>query len=188
MTETNQLKKFIVATGLLNHVWQSWNQFWRAYWLAHVVGGQDCHNKKIVPLQPNLDESQALWYLLTLAGKKPRGSTGNIRSSHQEITWGSFKLIQDLAVEISSPHNTVSNALSAASMFGTAVEHLQTVRNAQIHISMSNMNNLTSVTSSYVIVSKPKHPHEILEAREFSTGRIAIRAWVEDMSDFLMSL
>ena len=184
-TETNQLKKFIVATGLLNHVWQSWNQFWRAYWIAHIIGGQDLQNNKILPSHPHLSEPEALYYLLTLVGKKKRGSTGFVHSSHEESTWGNIKTIQDLASSISLPSNNVSNALSAASLFGTTIEHFQAVRNAQIHVSTSNMNKLTSVVSYYVIASKPKYPYDIIEARELSSGKVAIKVWIDDMNTFL---
>lgn len=115
-TENDQLKKFIVATGLLNHIWQNWNQFWRAYWIAHVIGGRDLQNNKITPLYANLSEPEAVYYLLTLTGRKKKGSTGFVRFSHEEITWGNLKTIQDLAISISSPKNNVSNALNAASL------------------------------------------------------------------------
>lgn len=185
-TETNQLKKFIVATGILNHVWQSWNQFWRAYWIAHIIGGRDLQNNRIVPSHPHLSEPEALYYLLTLLpGKKKKGSTGSVRSSRKESTWGDIKIIQELAFHVSSPSNNVSNALNAASLFGTTIDHFQTIRNAQIHISNSNMNDLKSVVSYYVIASKPKYPHDIIEARELSSGKVAIRAWIEDMNNFL---
>jgi len=189
--ETDQLKKFIVATGLLNHIWQSWNQFWRAYWIAYIIGGQDLQNRKIVPLCSNLSEPEALYYLLTLIGKKKKDSMGSIRSSHEEsVTWGNLKTIQDLAAQIQSlsPTSNVSNALNAASLFGMTIEHFQTIRNSQIHISTSNMNKLRSVVPYYLISSKPKYPHEIIEARELSSGKIAIRAWVENMNNFLTYL
>ena len=47
------------------------------------------------------------------------------------------------------------------------------------------MNDLKSVVSYYVIASKPKYPHDIIEARELSSGKVAIRAWIEDMNNFL---
>jgi hypothetical protein len=186
LTEPDKLKKFIVATGLLNHIWQSWNQFWRAYWIAHIIGGKDLQNNRIVPLYPGLSEPQALYYLLTLIDKKKRGTTGVIKFSHQEATWGDIKVIQNLATQLSSSSNNVSNALIAASFFGKKVEHFQVIRNAQIHISASNMTTkLRSVIPDYVIASKPKYPYDIIESREISSGKIAIKAWVENMNDFL---
>lgn len=187
-TEADQLKKFIVATGLLNHVWQSWNQFWRAYWIAHVIGGQDLQNNKIVPLHPNLSEPEALYYLLTLVGNKKKGSTGVVLFSYEEKTWGDLKIIQDLAVHLSSSSNNVNKVLDAASLFGMTIEHFQTIRNSQIHISTSSMNKLKSIVPYYVVASKLKYPHDIIEARELSSGKIAIRAWIENMNNFLAYL
>ena len=186
LTEPDQLKKFIVATGLLNHIWQSWNQFWRAYWIAHIIGGKDLQNNKIVPLHPGLSEPQALYYLLTLIGKQKRGSIGFINSSHYEATWGNIKVIQDLATQLSSSSNNVNKTLNAASLFGTTIEHFQIIRNSQVHISASNMTTkLRSVIPYYVIASNPKYPHNIIEAKEISSGKIAIKAWIETMNDFL---
>ena len=190
LTEPNQLKKFIVATGLLNHIWQSWNQFWRAYWIAHIIGGKDLQNKKITPLYPHLNEAQALHYLLTLIGKRTRGTIGIVNFSYQEATWGDIKVIQDLATELSPSSNNVNNVLIAASLFGTTIEHFQIIRNAQIHISASNMTTKlrTSVIPYYIITSKIRYPHEIIESREISSGKVAIKAWVETMNDFLSYL
>jgi len=187
-TETDQLKKFIVATGLLNHVWQSWNQFWRAYWIAHIIGGRDLQNNKILPSHPHLSEPEALYYLLTLTGKKKKGSTGFVHSSHEESTWGNIKTIQDLVIHIPSESINVNNVLNAASFFGNTINHLQIIRNAQIHISTSNMKKLVSVIPYYVIASQPQYPHDILEARELVSGKVAIRVWIEGMNSFLTYL
>jgi len=78
--------------------------------------------------------------------------------------------------------------MSGVLLFGMTIEHFQTIRNSQIHISTSNMNKLRSVVPYYLISSKPKYPHEIIEARELSSGKIAIRAWVENMNNFLTYL
>ena len=185
LTETDHLRKLIVATGLLNHVWQTWNQFWRSYWIAHIIGGRDLQNNKIIALNPSLNEPQALYYLMTLIGKRKSGTTGVINSSYQEATWGNLKAIQDLAHKINSPNNNVNNALNAASLFGITIEHFQIIRNAQIHISSSNMHKVGSVTPYYVIPSKPRYPHDILEAKEIVSGKIAIKAWIETMNNFL---
>lgn len=186
--DTNHLSKVIVSTGLLNHVWQSWNQFWRAYWVAHLIGGKDLQNNNIRPLQPQLSEAQALYYLLTLIGKKKRYSTGEVKFSYQEATWGDLKTIQDIAVCLSSSSNNINNTLNAASLFGMNIEHFQIIRNAQTHISASNMQKMTLVTPYYVIPSKLKYPHDILDAKELSSGKIAIRSWIENMNDFLAYL
>ncbi len=185
LNETDQLKKFIIATGLLNHIWQSWNQFWRAYWVAHIIGGQDLQNNRIIALNPSFDEPQALYHLLTLIGKRRRGTIGTVNFSYQEATWGDLSTIQNLAYEINSPNNNVDKALDAASLFGITIEHVQIIRNAQIHISNSNMNKLVLVTPYYVVPSKLKYPHEILEAREMISGKVAMKAWIENMSNFL---
>ena len=182
------MKKLIIATGLLNHIWQSWNQFWRAYWIAHLIGGKDLQNQKIIALQPQLSEPEALYYLLTLIGKRTRGSIGEVKFSYQEATWGDIKTIQDIAAHLSPSNNNIHNVLNAVSLFGMTIEHFQIIRNTQIHISASNMNKLILVTPHYVIVSKPNYPHDILESRELISGKIAIRAWIENMNDFLSYL
>jgi hypothetical protein len=184
-TDSNSARKFILATGILNHLWQSWNHFWRAYWLAHITGGYDLRNKKIFPLCCGMSEPKALYYLLTLIGKKKAGTVGTVNSSHQEATWGDIKIIQDLAVRLATQTNNVSNVSTAASLFGLTVKHIQEVRNAQIHISMSNMVKLSSDVVPYYVISKPKYPHDIIEAKEISSGKIAINSWIENMNGFL---
>jgi len=178
-------RKFILATGILNHIWQSWNHFWRAYWLAHLTGGYDCKNKKISPLRCGMSEPEALYHLLTLIGKKKAGSSGSVKHSHEEATWGDIKIIQDLAVYLATPTNNVINASTAASLFGLTVKHIQQVRNSQIHISMSNMVRLSSDVVPHYVISKPKYPHDIIEAKEISSGKIAINYWIENMNGFL---
>lgn len=184
-TDSNSSRKFILATGILNHLWQSWNHFWRAYWLAHVIGGYDCRNQKILPVRCGISEPEALYYLLTLIGKKKAGSLGTVNFSYEEATWGDIKIIQDLAVALTKPTNNVIAASSASSLFGLTVKHIQQVRNAQIHISMSNMIKLSTDVVPYYVISKPKYPHDIIEAKELSSGKIAIKSWIENLNGFL---
>lgn len=184
-TEADGLKKFMLATGVLNHIWQSWNSFWRCYWIAHVAGGKDLKSCSIAPLKPGFTEPQAIYHLLMLLGRKKAGSTGLVLSSKEEVTWGHLRTIQDLAYQLQSPANNIADALSASTLFGSKIDHFQSIRNAQIHISTSNMKGLSSVIPYYVVSSKPKYPYEIIEAREITSGKVAIKAWVENMNDFI---
>lgn len=189
-SERSHIKKYIFATGVLNQIWQSWNYFWRSYWLAYVIGGKDLQNHRIIsPIYPYYRESQALYYLLTLLGKRKANSQGSIIGSYQEATWGDFIVLQNLASQLSSHHTDIARVLSAFTLFGDSVQHFQIVRNAQVHISTSNMDKIIhTVVPSYVISSKIKYPHEILEARKLRSARPAINDWIYDMDQFLQEL
>lgn len=120
-----------------------------------------------------------------MINKRKAGSSGTVNFSYEEATWGDIKTIQDLAAKLATPTNNVSNASTAASVFGLTVKHIQTVRNAQIHISRSNMVKLLSDVVPYYVISKPKYPHDIIEAKEISSGKIAINSWFKNMNGFL---
>lgn len=172
------------VTGNLNLMWQSWNRFWRIYWLAQIFGGVKMDKSKIVPLSLSYKfqtENEAIFYLLFLLGKK-RYPRGVISGSHQEPTWGAPKVIEDIALLWS---NDFSHVLNALSIYGDIIKHFQIVRNAAIHTDKDNINNVKINVMPYYRVTNISHPVDILFSDSLTTGKPALVTWREDLRAML---
>lgn len=170
---------YIYSSGILNIIWQSWNNFWRTLWLAYIMGGIDINKRKINPVDPSYNRNDAIRCLGKVLGWKYK--TGAI-PSYKEPKWGDIENIKKLSLKISPPG---SNILSAFSVLGNAPKHLQIVRNAAIHLDKDAMENLRQDVIPYYTVSKIKYPTEIIYAKELATDKIAIKYWVDELVAFL---
>jgi len=172
---------YIHSCGILNFIWQSWNHFWRIYWLAHVFGGRG-YQKLIIrntlgfPIMPK-DEGAAIFQIFTQSGFNTKRFKGTI-PFHNEPTWGSINTIEKIAMRFSTPGTQV---LSALSVFGQSAEHLQAVRNCSIHIGKSGIVNLKSHVLPYYSLSNFKYPTEIMYADELGSSKMAIVSWTDEI-------
>jgi hypothetical protein len=185
---SNSQKTFILAAGALNFLWHNWCMFWRSYWLTYLIGGYDLNNIRVRPVRSFGEESSALYYLLTLLGKRKIGSTGRVTRSYQEPTWGEISHIQNLATSLSPYGVDTMRIQGASTLYGLSIDHLQKVRNAQVHLTKDMPVILQSVVPYYLVNSAIKYPHEILVSREISSNDIALKKWVEDMNNYISFL
>ena len=182
----NVKRDFIFASGILNFLWQSWNRFWRTFWLCYLLGGEDFRKNKIfaVPSLLNRSEAEAIYYTLYILGKRS-SPFGSILGSFQEPTWGDMNVIINIANQVNLPGtqiNTIKiNVLNALSVLGDTPKHFQIVRNASIHLDKDNINNIKIDVVPYYTIGKFKYPTEILFAKELKTNKIAYQHWVDDL-------
>lgn len=175
------------ASGIVNMMWQSWNRFWRTFWMAQIFGGFSLDNKKIVPLHLSRavkNENEAIFYVLFLLGKK-RYPSGAIIGSYQEPTWGSVQTIQEIAAQWPNKFDHILNALS---VYGTTIKHFQIVRNAIIHIDNDNMYNIKVGVMPHYRISNIMHPVDILFSKNISTGKTAIVTWEQELRAMLLMI
>lgn len=179
-------ENMIFSTGLLNHLWQAWCRFWRYYWLTYIQGGRDAGGSVIQGAFPRTSEPQAIYQMLVLAGKRRAGTSGAISSSHQEATWGDVQRIQDIASGLISAYPSLSCVLSAASLHGQDIAHLQIIRNSQIHPSQSGQRNTLALAPHYLVRSHYFTPNELIYSREIRSGRVAFAHWIDSIIAFAM--
>lgn len=177
-------KKLVIASGVLNTIWNRWNNFWRLYWLAYLNGGYNFNQTKISPLEPTKTISQSLYYMLYLV-KKRNTPNGSITNSYQEATWGNIQKIQDIASALVQQNNNINQVLLAINSFGRTIEHIQIVRNTLIHIDKDNMENVRRKVVPYYLIAKLKTPYALIESKEIQTQKMALKFWVDEMNGFL---
>ncbi|HPG41456.1 MAG TPA: hypothetical protein PLP19_19550 [bacterium] len=182
----NSQKNFIFASGVINFLWQSWNRFWRNFWLAYLLGGEDLKKQQIisVPSFSGKNEFEAIHYILYLIGKRKTPS-GMISASYQEPTWGDVDCITKISTNLSEPGTDVDiikiQVLNALSVLGDTPRHLQIVRNTSIHLNWENITNLHNRVLPFYAISNINYPTEILYSKEIRTSKIAIQHWVDDL-------
>lgn len=177
------LDKSLYATGLLNWLWDSWNNYCRTWWLIHLCGGKNKYGVFVGPIHSS-NTSQSLYYMLHLAGKRSK-PTGVVTGTYQEATWGDPNIIAKMASNLPSLGIT---PLSLLTSFGQGIKHLQLTRNSAIHPSSSSINQFHSEVIPFYSGANIKYPTDILLSTELTTRRPAILFWLEELEGFAVSL
>ena len=174
---------YIYSSGLLNYFWHSWNRFWRVYWLCHIIGGKDFNNNRVIGSR-RYSEPEALFYMLFLLGKR-HTAHGRVSGSYQEPTWGDIKIIEDLSIRLFGPGSKI---LSALSVFGDTVKHLQWTRNASIHIDNNNVNKIKYYIIPHYNITRIKYPTDVLFSRCLTNNKITFKSWIDELRSFLLMI
>jgi len=180
-------KALIFETGIINLIWQSWNSFWRVYWLSEILGGIDINNKKIIPYAPSLSEEEAVFFLIN-------GAIGGRIKHSAETSWGDISRLTGIAKKMYQidgkliPTIPVSikalNISSAVGLLGNSLEHLQLVRNCSVHLDEFNAKRVTTILTYYSLPSY-KYPTDLFFAQKISDGKKAIISWQEELTTLL---
>ncbi|WP_312560661.1 hypothetical protein [Anaerospora sp.] len=182
----NNKQNFAYSTGVLNVIWQMWNGFWRTFWLANLMGGQDVNGMRISPnqlLRANCkNEAEAIFTVLFLLDKK-KTPNGAISGSYQEPTWGDKRVIEKLGIKVLGTNSSIVTGLSA---YGNTISHLQLVRNASVHLDRDNIAKLQTLVLPHYLLASIEYPTDILFAAELTSGKMAIRSWAENLRAFLL--
>ena len=174
--------------GTINCIWQSWNRFWRQYWVSSFTGFIDLSGAKCSGngLLISNSDSEIIYYLLYLLGKRNRAA-GRIAGSFQEITWGTSDNIVDIALAISERCGRHSHIPALASMFARSVNHLHLTRNCVIHLNSYNMRQLRSVVPFYSL-SNIFHPTELLFTSEIGSSVDVYKKWIRDLQGYAYNI
>jgi len=185
--------EFLFRKGFINDVWQSWNYFWRAYWLAHIRGGLDGKGNRISGLYSYLNEEEAVSFLTT-------GNLGGSTRPYHEKTWGDINFIAKVAANIirhgttiagTNPivtqhiifHNAVTVS-SAISLLGNSVKDFQITRNTSVHLSSHSIKEFQSIITRYRIV-KYKYPTDLVSTISLTDNKVALVSWHDEMTTFI---
>lgn len=184
---SNQSKdNYILNSGIINYLWQSWNYFWRSFWLTYLLGGQDL-NRNLVNPHPCLIgkiPGEAIHYLLFLLGKQ-RQPFGMIRGSFQEPTWGDITVIRNIASLTFPPRSDIAvistNVIGALNVLGDTPKHFQKVRNCAIHLDTDTIKDIKLNVQPHYAIRDLKYPTEIIFSKEIRTGKIAYKHWIDEL-------
>lgn len=185
-------KVYISSCGILNSIWQSWNRYWRTYWLTHIFGGISFMGS--VPpnsigltriTTTNVCEGVGIYNLLSSSGYNTARYRSGIVHAHQEPTWGDVDLIERISLAHNSLGMPGTQILSALSVFGDSAKHFQKVRNYSIHISKEGIQELKRDVLPKYKASNFKYPTDILFYEELAGTKVAIISWIEELTAFL---
>ncbi|OOG77545.1 hypothetical protein [Flavobacterium sp. A45] len=187
-TYSNDKEQLALSAGVLNFIWNHWNNFWRDYWLAHVSGGYDFNGNRITPIFNNYNDKQSCHYLLYACGKKSNHNNGSsIVGVHQEATWGDPNIISNIATKMLPYHNQMTYVLGLLSQYQTFILHFQRIRNSFIHLNNENIYNLNSLTGHYIFNDNHRLI-DILETTEISTSTRCFDNLVNNMTGLIQNL
>lgn len=178
----------VISSGVLNFIWNSWNNFWRDYWICHLSGGLDFNKNRIPGLFSNYNDKQCCHFLLYKLGKRSSHNQGDsILGSYQEATWGDPQIIQKIAFELIPNYPHMTNLLGILSSYQTDIEHFQKIRNSFIHLNKDNITRLNTI-SGYYIFSTSQKLIDILESQSISSNTRCFDHLNENMKGLLLNI
>jgi len=185
---TPQRTKLSYTAGVLNSIWNIWNNFWREYFIAHIIGGLYVNGNLITPIQPNYSKGQAIFFLLIKLGKRKANRNGNsIIGTHQEPTWGDIIIIEKLASELLQFHPHLHQLLNLIGYYRIQVEHFQQIRNSFIHLNNENISKLNNIQNRYVFSSSQKLI-DILEANILGGNETCFEDLIDNLKGLVLNI
>ena len=185
---TNQKEQLTLSAGVLNFIWNHWNNFWREFWIAHVSGGLDFNGNPITPIYINYNDKQSCHYLLYACGKRNNHVVGSsIIGVHQEATWGDPNVISNIATKIIPHHPYMNYVLGLLGHYQTTIEHFQKIRNSFIHLNNENIYNLNSLTGYYRF-NPNQGLIDILETTDIASSNRCFDNLIDNMSGLIQNL
>lgn len=185
---TNQKEQLVLSAGVLNFIWNHWNNFWRDFWIAHVSGGFDFNGDPITPIHVNYNDKQSCHYLLYACGKRNNHAAGSsIIGVHQEATWGDPNIISNIATRIIPHHSYMNYVLGLLGHYQTTIEHFQKIRNSFIHLNNENIYNLNSLTGYYRF-NPNQGLIDILETTDIASSNRCFDNLVDNMNGLIQNL
>jgi len=180
--------KLSYTAGVLNSIWNVWNNFWREYWISHVIGGVYVNSLPIIPIYPNFYKKQAIFFLLIKLGRRNSSRLGNsINGTHEEPTWGDVKIIEKLAIELLQHHSHLQQLLYLIGHYKIQVEHFQQIRNSFIHLNNENISKLKNIQGRYIFNSSQKLI-DILEANILGGSETCFEYLIANMKGLVLNL
>lgn len=185
---SNDKEQHVVSSGVLNFIWNGWNNFWRDYWVCHVSGGIDFRKNPVYGPYPSYNDKQCCHFLLHKLRKIRHHNYGDaITGSYQEATWGDPKIIQKIAIELNPHYPNMTNLLATLSLYQRDIEHFQKIRNAFIHFNKDNVKNLNAI-SGYYIFSGSQRAIDILNSTSTRSSMRCFDHLNAEMRGFLLNI
>lgn len=187
-TYSNDREQLTHSAGVLNFIWNHWNNFWRDFWIAHVSGGLDFSHAPITPIHSDYNDKQSCHYLLYACGKRTNHTPGaRILGIYQEATWGDPRIISNIATTMLPHHTYMSYVLGLLGHYQTTIEHFQRIRNCFIHLNNENVYQLNTLTGYYRF--KPKQRLiDILETTNIVTSTRCFDNLIDNMNGLIINL
>jgi len=184
---SDQREKLTKTAGILNFLWNNWNNFWRDFWIAYISGGYDLKRNPIIPLFPSYTDKQSCYYLLSLCGKRKSSPGATIVGNYNEPTWGDPTNIIKIASILAPNFPYMTYVLGVLSHYQIQIIHLQKIRNSFIHLNNENIFNLNSLASYYTFNADQKII-DILEAKYLGTDIRCIDNIVDNLKGMIINL
>lgn len=185
---TNQQEQLTLSAGVLNFIWNSWNNLWREFFIAHVSGGIDFDKNPITAIYPNYTDKQACHYLLHACGKRRTHNIGDsIAGVYQEATWGDPDVISRIATSLIPNHANMNYLLGVLGIYQTTIEHFQKIRNSFIHLNNENIFYLNQIAGHYSF-SPNQNLIDILESTNISSTTRCFDNLIDNMNGMLANL
>ena len=173
--------RHILIVGIINFIWNNWNEFWKNYWLCYLIGGVDVNRKRVIALRPNLSRDEAL-SLLCEANLYLRlnNTPSKIIKYFKLPTWGGDKEISNIALAfgVDSPFYP-----SILSHYSQVLKDFRLARNTLIHMTRESVGDLKTILSRYRI-QNPFSPNNFFDSFEIEYNKRCINY----LTDLLIGL
>ena len=179
---------YVTTTGVLNALWQAWNNLCKSYWKIFIYGGQLSHVSTILPFTyarrglVASDDEHLLYSFLypTRPGYYQRQYHNQRIEQYREPSWGRRDLLSQIATYYQNIYPQIASLLGALSLAGNAIDHLQYVRNASVHINNASLEKLQQLAPFYSVRTM-RYPSDYAFAVNIRTGKLAVEYWIDEL-------
>lgn len=187
-TWNSEREKLTYTAGVLNSIWNLWNNFWREYWITHITGGVYVNGTIVAPIYQNYTKRQAIFFLLIQLEKRKINRLGNsISGTHQEPTWGDINIVEKLALKLQPKHNHLQVLSHLIGHYKIQIAHFQQIRNSFVHLNDENISKLQNIQCHYVFNASQKLI-DILDANILGGNTKCYDNLVDNMKGLVLNL
>lgn len=190
---SDKTEQLIISSSLLNIIWNTWCLFWKNYWICHIRGGIYFDKQKVIGIHSQLGYNQACAYASSLRGNRPNQNytIGDSIPHYKEPTWGDYKIIENIATNISSRYPMLSirmhYILGILPVYKDELNDFQTIRNSFIHLNHGSIKSLENLRPFYIF---PENENilNILNVSRIGDTQPCFPSLTDNMIGFLKNL
>ncbi|MEU7827364.1 hypothetical protein, partial [Catellatospora sp. NPDC049133] len=158
-------------------MWQSWGAFCKTLLFGSIRGGETIHGQHIImPRYSTLNDGELLYVVKTLSLNQTVTQIKSLKP-HNELTWGD---VDKLGLVFSLLNTPNAQNVSIAVASSILIKDLQSVRNANAHITPHTISSINSAKVRYSN-TKYRHPSDVMFWVEQKTHDFLWKSWVDEM-------
>jgi len=171
------IDKFAFQEGLISAMWQSWGTFCKDLLFGSIRGGETIHGQHItIPQYSNLTDCE-LFYVAKVLSSNQNLTQIKSAKPQNELTWGDVDKLGAIFTALNTPN---AQNISIAVASSVLIKDLQSVRNANAHITPHTISTLNLAKVRYSN-TKFRHPSDTMFWVEPQSNDFLWKSWVDEI-------
>lgn len=171
------IDKFAFQEGLISAMWQSWGAFCKDLLFGSIRGGETIHGQHITHPQYSTLTDYELFYIANVLSCNQNVTQIKSAKPQGEATWGDVGKLGHIFTSLNTPN---AQNISVAVASSVLIKDLQTVRNANAHITPHTISTINAAKVRYSN-TKYRHPSDVIFWVEPQSNQFLWKSWVDEI-------